>query len=189
MSLDEALRFSVKDSHSLLLNWNQEGAKIVGLQCKVYYDGDDTWFYGRVINFDEATNRHRVHYVEDNESEWINFSEDVVIVACQFVLVTTASGRIPWPAQRYWISPKARELLQTMKSYRQGGQYVEYFNEGSSHEEHGFPTDNLILELSEANLPKKPSLKLAAALTRMEEEKALVSAVIQDLVLTHSLNE
>ena len=77
--------------------------------------GDGVWFYGRIINYDESTGMHRVHYSADNESEWMNIAEEIVLVATELVLVRLSPTAIPWPALKYYVNPKAREVLSTSK--------------------------------------------------------------------------
>ncbi len=58
--VNAAVKKGVKDCSSLLLNWNTKNAKIIGALCKVFWDGDNEWFYGRILNYDSHHNRHFV---------------------------------------------------------------------------------------------------------------------------------
>jgi hypothetical protein len=55
-----ALKKSVSENACLLLDWTTIEAKMVGSLCKVFWDGEDTWFYARILNYDE---NRRLHYV------------------------------------------------------------------------------------------------------------------------------
>jgi hypothetical protein len=59
-SLEVALSKSVVQNTSLTCDWQSFAAKMIGCLCKVYWDGEDTWFYARVLNYDPAHDRHYV---------------------------------------------------------------------------------------------------------------------------------
>ena len=102
LEFQPALRKSIKDCSTLLLDWNQTAAKLVGAVCKVYWEGDNEWFYARVLNYDSRYDRHFVYYFADNTSEWLSIRDEAVFVAEAFVL---AKMRGVWPALRFWASP------------------------------------------------------------------------------------
>lgn len=56
----DALNYAVKECSSLLLDWSSPEAKRIGSICKVYWDGDRTWFYARILNYDRVRDRHFV---------------------------------------------------------------------------------------------------------------------------------
>jgi hypothetical protein len=58
--LTTAVKRGVKECTSLLLDWTSKHAKVVGSLCKVYWDGEDTWYYARVLNYDSFYKRHYV---------------------------------------------------------------------------------------------------------------------------------
>jgi hypothetical protein len=60
MEMSAAIKKGVKECNNLLLDWNKPAAKLVGSICKVYWDGDNEWFYGRILNYDCGSNRHYV---------------------------------------------------------------------------------------------------------------------------------
>lgn len=60
--LDAALNQSFVDNTSVLCDWNIPEAKMIGHLCKVYWDGEDTWFYARILNYDR---NHKKHYVSN----------------------------------------------------------------------------------------------------------------------------
>lgn len=57
-----AVKRGVKETTTLLLDWSNKKAKMIGNLCKVYWDGEDTWFYARILNYDSFYDRH---YVSD----------------------------------------------------------------------------------------------------------------------------
>jgi hypothetical protein len=55
-----AIKKGVKECSVLPLNWALPKIKMIGHTCKVYWDGEDTWFYARIINYDSFYDRHYV---------------------------------------------------------------------------------------------------------------------------------
>lgn len=55
-----ATRRGVKECSTLLLDWTSPKAKMIGGLCKVYWDGENTWFYARILNYDSYYDRHYV---------------------------------------------------------------------------------------------------------------------------------
>ena len=58
--LAAAVERGVKESTTLLLDWSDPQIKLVGNTCKVFWDGENEWFYARVLNYDSF---YRKHYV------------------------------------------------------------------------------------------------------------------------------
>ena len=58
--LETAVKRGVKECSTLLLEWASPKAKMIGCLCKVYWDGEDTWFYARILNYDSFYDRHYV---------------------------------------------------------------------------------------------------------------------------------
>jgi hypothetical protein len=67
MEMSAAIKKGVKECSNLLLDWNKPAAKLVGSICKVYWDGDNEWFYGRILNYDCGSNRHYVSQVYSHD--------------------------------------------------------------------------------------------------------------------------
>ena len=149
--------------------------------------GDNQWFYGRIINYDPSTKCYRVWYSADNAHEWINLAEDIVIVSCQHVMVSSRSKSAgTWPALKYWISPKAALVLANIKYFRASGVYVEYFSERGK-ADFSFVSEDLIQELNENTVPKRPSPKLTVLMEKVEEDKKMKNDIVHDLItLTES---
>ena len=64
MEMSAAIKKGVKECSALLLDWSKSAAKLVGSICKVFWDGENEWFYARILNYDCGYNRHyvRLHY-------------------------------------------------------------------------------------------------------------------------------
>lgn len=58
--LKSAVKQGVQECSTLILDWSSESGKRIGARCKVYWDGDDTWFYGRILNYDSYYDRYYV---------------------------------------------------------------------------------------------------------------------------------
>lgn len=58
--METAIKRGVKETSTLLLDWSCRKAKMIGSLCKVYWDGEDTWFYARILNYDSYYDRHYV---------------------------------------------------------------------------------------------------------------------------------
>ena len=48
-----------------------QNEKEIGQPCKVYYEHEDTWFLGRIAEYDAQHQQHKVVYVHNGKPEWI----------------------------------------------------------------------------------------------------------------------
>jgi hypothetical protein len=62
-NLETAFVKGVNQNTSPILNWKSQAAKMIGCLCKVYWDGEGTWFYARVLNYDSKEKRHYVSLI------------------------------------------------------------------------------------------------------------------------------
>ena len=60
MEMITAIKRGVKECSSPLLDWSIPAAKLVGSICKVFWDGENEWFYARILNYDCGFNKHYV---------------------------------------------------------------------------------------------------------------------------------
>ena len=60
MEMSAAIKKGVKECSTLLLDWTKPAARLVGSICKVFWDGENEWFYARILNYDSVHNRHYV---------------------------------------------------------------------------------------------------------------------------------
>ncbi len=67
-SVKEAMRRSFRESNSFMLDWTSLAAGRIGKCCKVYWDGDDTWYYARIINYDHFHDRYFVSGLTDGNN-------------------------------------------------------------------------------------------------------------------------
>ena len=181
-----AIKKSVKDCSSLLLDWNQNAAKLIGATCKVFWDGDDEWFYARILNYDQRYDRHFVYYFADDTSEWLSIRNEAVFVAEAFVL---AKMRGAWPAIRYWASPKAREVSKSIKGYHKNCEYIEFFSESEAAsntcvKEYAFLAASQLEPLCEEFFPSNPHKTFNARLEAARKEQIEMSSVQASVVQT-----
>ena len=107
-SLETAVRQSIIESQSLLLDWRIPEAACIGALCKVYWDGENTWFYARILNYDSIRKKHYIYYPLDSTAEWIVLDEEYVLVMEEMVLAKLSHTSLPWPAMRFCMSAKAK---------------------------------------------------------------------------------
>jgi hypothetical protein len=105
-----------------------------------------------------------------------------MIIAFQQVMVKPSARGVAWPAQRFIVSPKANMHFRHMKGYKALGEYVEYFNERDKFE-YAFVAPDLIDELNIDTVPRCPPPKMQASLSKVQEEKSIKAAIVQDLLL------
>ena len=63
MEMITAIKRGVKECSSPLLDWSIPAAKLVGSICKVFWDGENEWFYARILNYDCGFNKHYVSVI------------------------------------------------------------------------------------------------------------------------------
>jgi hypothetical protein len=133
MDLDAAIKAGVRQSTAVLVDWSSYQARCVGHLCKVYWDGDNVWFYGRILYYDHKTDMHFVFYMEDSTTEWLNLSNESTVVGPDICLARMNAGTF-YPAQRFYASVKGREALKKTKGYNKAGDLVEFFGAGGRRE-------------------------------------------------------
>jgi hypothetical protein len=82
-NLSTAISTSVNHYTSLLLpsDWNDKSSALalIGWICKVYWDGEDQWYYARILNYD--FNCHR-YYVRKKESSFVFRACFLLLLLC-----------------------------------------------------------------------------------------------------------
>ena len=58
--LSEAIQCGTTQSQCLLLDWTTPEVKRIGRLCKIYWDGENEWFYARVLYYDRIQKLHLV---------------------------------------------------------------------------------------------------------------------------------
>jgi hypothetical protein len=130
--LSSAIKRGAKECSTPLMKWDLEGAKLVGKLCKVFWDGEDEWFYARILNFDSQSQKHFIYYISDNNAEWIDLVSETVVVAGEIVMARMPRLRASsWPAQVFWASASALPLLRALKGAPKrepSARYIEFFS-------------------------------------------------------------
>ena len=184
MDMMEAIQVSVQTCSAPLVDWNQNAAKLIGATCKIYWDGEDEWFYARILNYDRQSDRHYVYYYTDSTSEWLSIRDEFIFVAEALVLAKMGGS---WPALRFWISPHAWELLKTIKGYRKNCEYVEFFAPTRDHvmqKQFAFLPASQFDPLSEEYFPSKPSKSFDICMENARKEKLEMCAIVDSIVQT-----
>ena len=77
MEMSAAIKKGVKECSKLLLDWSKPAAKLVGSLCKVFWDGENQWFYARILNYDCGFNQHYVSlsYLDIESSRSVNLTQ------------------------------------------------------------------------------------------------------------------
>lgn len=74
-----ALSNSFRYAEKPVRDWSQPEANAIGRLCKLYWKGDKTWFFGRILNYDCARKQYFVFYL-DQTVEWVTFQEETEVV-------------------------------------------------------------------------------------------------------------
>ena len=169
IELEAEIKKSSKECTSPLLDWTKPEARFIGKLCKIYWDGDKVWYYGRIINYDTAKAKHMVYYLTDATTEWLDVNDESVMVGESVVIV---KNRSVWPALHFWASKNARAVMSRQRGYKQGCEYVEYFND-TKVREIGYVQRASLYSISQAQdlLPKKPSGKFSESMDKAMEEQ------------------
>ena len=59
-NIKEAIRFCVKDCAAVMLDWTTPQASRVGKPIKVYWEGDEAWYYATILYYDQLFDRYFV---------------------------------------------------------------------------------------------------------------------------------
>lgn len=99
---------------------------LLGTLCKVYWDGENDWYYARILAYDSASQLHFIYYDRDNTCEWINFSGQPVLQCTELVLVQTGAHSY-WPAMHFTTNDVGDKELSQMPGYKKGYYFTKYF--------------------------------------------------------------
>ena len=103
---------SVLDCACLLGSWSSTGTYYIGHLCSVYWDGEESWFSARILNYDEVTKKHFLYYDLDDTSEWVDLIKEPCIICTELVLAKW--GTQIWPAMRYFVNPNAVPFMKVL---------------------------------------------------------------------------
>ena len=177
--IETALVKSIEQCSSLLLDWLSPPVKLIGAMCKVFWDGENEWFYARVLNYDDTTKKHYIYYLADQTAEWISLEEEYVLVVESMVMARTAKQG--WPSQKFWTSPKAQSIVQNLKGYKKDTVYIEYYSQEPLKEYAFIPEKNLD-PLCEPHIPSKMSKKMESAMDCARQEQETIDEIVDMVV-------
>lgn len=166
-TLIEAIEAGVHQCTNLLLDWTSSAASLIGSLCRVFWDGENSWYYARVIYYDPVYDCHLIYY-EDKTAEWLALHEENVIVSRG--VSVTKHGQITWPVMTYWTSPGAQNIMaKAFARYRPSAVYVEFCSDQRA-KEYSFVQAANIGPLSAFRRPPMVSKKLQTGLDAAEVE-------------------
>jgi len=177
--IETAIVKSVEQCSSLLLDWLSPPVKLIGAVCKVFWDGDNEWFYARVLNYDSTTQMHYIYYLSDQTAEWISLDNEYVLVGEALVLART--GRLGWSSQKFWASSKAELIIKTFKGYKPSTVYIEYYSQDDL-KEYAFIPEKSLDPLCEPYVPAKMSKKMEMAMECARKEQETIDEIVDTVV-------
>lgn len=86
-------------------------------------------------------------------------------------------GSSMYPCLTYWISSKGREALKKLKGYKNGGEFIEYFNE-TGFGEYSFSNVKSLQPL-EMQSRGRPNKKMDSYMASAQAEQAAVDNVVE----------
>eukprot|EP01041_Mallomonas_annulata_P005210 gene5210-10429_t len=187
--LNEAIHKAVEESPMLAVDWSNPRARFIGQLCKIYWDGENQWFYARILSYRASEDIFYLFYLDDLTGEWITLDKECIMVV-RDVVTTRLKKASPWPAMAFWTSALAATLLTQMKGYIRDGEFVEFFSD-LAQKEYAFLKPTFIEENDGTGQngcggsscwPKQRSKKLDAAIRQSEEERTARTALLQNVI-------
>jgi hypothetical protein len=117
-TLETAIQKAVRESSTLPMEkslW-----KYIGRICRVFWDGDATWYCGRIIIYDAGKDRYFVYYADDSTVEWVDFNAVGMIINEDIQVYNS------WPVLTFKYSNHALSELKKLRGFN-NGTFVEYF--------------------------------------------------------------
>jgi len=87
------------------VDWSSAGGRLVGARVQHWWDGDASWFSGRVLKYSAATQQHLMQYDVDGEEEWLKVEDEPLLYSEQ-VAWAQVKGHSLWPCIQWsWTLP------------------------------------------------------------------------------------
>lgn len=189
--LSDAIEKGVKGACRLLTNFQSVDAAFIGKLCKVYWDGENEWFYGRILNYDPINKMHFIYYSIDSTAEWLDIHKEPVVVCTELVAARSLSFP-PWPACRYEAtSAAALKQLALFPKQKQNSVkvedcvFVEFFGNSFESRECAFvnPKSDLFpLEVAlgkDTSATNKKSKRFKIAVIAAKSEQSEFSSLLE----------
>ncbi|KAJ1413177.1 hypothetical protein B484DRAFT_402104 [Ochromonadaceae sp. CCMP2298] len=180
--MQTAVRRSFKETTTPLLDWSSPKCKMIGGNSKIWWDGDNKWFYARILNYDSFYDKHYIFYADDLQAEWIDLTQEPCMVGEQMVYARLTPTSAPWAAQTFWASDKAWDMCAKFKGYKKEGVYVEYFGTGQEKNiayEYAFSVRTNLTPMQDAFGPTRPSAQFKKGVALAGEELALKEEIVR----------
>jgi len=73
-------------SRFVAVDWDSPAGRLVGARIQHWWDGEESWFTGRIHKYDASTGRHLVKFDVDGEEEWIEIERECILFCDQVVV-------------------------------------------------------------------------------------------------------
>jgi hypothetical protein len=86
-----ASKQSKADGKQAPIDWDGQAGRLVGARIQHWWDGDESWFCGRIIKYSAAMDKHLVKFDIDGEEEWLVIQNESILY-CEQVRVGARGG-------------------------------------------------------------------------------------------------
>jgi hypothetical protein len=70
------------------IDWDSPAALMVGARVQHWWEGDESWYCGRIVKFRPVTGEHLVRYDIDGEELWLDIIKEPMLYCAQVRLLT-----------------------------------------------------------------------------------------------------
>jgi hypothetical protein len=80
------------------IDWDSPAALMVGARVQHWWEGDESWYCGRIVKFRPVTGEHLVRYDIDGEELWLDIIKEPMLYCAQVrdthkTILTTAKSQ------------------------------------------------------------------------------------------------
>jgi len=68
-----------KDGPLVAVDWTSPAGRLVGARIQHWWDGEESWFTGRVLKYNATTLKHLIRYDADDEEIWLDFHDEYML--------------------------------------------------------------------------------------------------------------
>ncbi len=63
-TVKDAIKYCVKQAPSVILDWTTPQARRIGKPCKVFWEGDEMWYYATILYYDQINDKYFVRVLQ-----------------------------------------------------------------------------------------------------------------------------
>ena len=93
------------------VDWESPAGRLVGLRIQHFWDGEETWFSGRILKFNPANGQHLVRYDADGEEIWLEVEAEPILYCSQ----ASVRSILPCVAPQHHASRSYHSGLRRLK--------------------------------------------------------------------------